>query len=297
LKEQQQRRKKKEMSKRKGNAQKNAALPPYDENVLTSALSEIETHFRERVTGTYPRFDKLFFSMQLYYQWGSSDVIPVLEPVLGPRQISKGGPYGPLWFGEHLSEWRLYYRSDLDKPALIPLINAAAALTGKGLEVKVSGILGAGNGLFTTHAFERNSLLTYYGGNQMSVDAMECLGLSDEYRNYVLVAPNKVGGKVYDAQIFFALANEMGRWPNSDRERVNARFQFVEGTDAPVIVASRDLQAGEEVLLDYGTQFQLQLQCQLCEQWSVLMCQRCETSICGKACQTRHWESGECSHL
>lgn len=236
---------------------------PFDASLLQSKLNDIKARFVND-QGTYNRFDELVQTLHAYYLWGSSEEIPILEELFGKRKINSLGPYTLEWFTGKIAGWRLYYRSDLDTArydTVVRLINAAARLLNNGLEVKTSENPAAGNGLFTTRHFPKGTILTEYGGYLSSVDALECLGLPDTYRQYVLALPGG-SGHILDAQIYFRLGYDMGRWPNSiegTSKIANARFNFIkrDGDLHTVIEAVEDLRAGEEVLLDYGNKFKL----------------------------------------
>lgn len=231
------------MSKRKGGAPPKRILPTveatnhstFDPEKLKIELDKIEEHYKN-VPGTYPRFDQLLQKINAAYLWGSARVIAPLRELFGERQISTPGPLDENWFKEEIAGWRLYYRSDLDHlryEYVVKMINVAALLTNNGLQVKRSENPSAGNGLFATRPFERGVPLTLYGGYLSTVDALECLGLDDVYRQYVLAIPGD-GTAILDAQICFRLGYEMGRWPNSIQgtdKTANARFNFGRNQD------------------------------------------------------------------
>lgn len=249
------------MRKRKGgNIPKRNS--PFDFELLENKLKDIIAHFSTNVPGSYPRFDELLQTVNTCYLWGSSEVIPELDNLFGVRKISTPGPYDREWFREKIAVWCLYYRSDLDTlryDAVVSMINVAARLLDNGLEVKASQNPAAGNGLFTTRLFEEGAVLTNYGGYLSSVDTLECLALDDVYRQYVLAIPDETG-RILDAQVCFRLGHDMGRWPNSIQgtgKTANACFDFDSMGTAAVIRAVRNIEAGEEVLLDYGNKFKI----------------------------------------
>lgn len=299
------------MSRRKGGAPpkrilpNNAdalTLPAFDPEKLKMEWDNVEERFKN-VPGTYPRFDQLLQKINAAYLWGSSKVIPVLEELFGERQISTPGPLDENWFKEEIAGWRLYYRSDLDNlryEYVVKMINVAALLINNGLQVKRSENPSAGNGLFTTRPFEKGAPLTFYGGYLSTVDALECLGLDDVYRQYVLAIPGD-GTAILDAQICFRLGYEMGRWPNSIQgtgKMTNARFKFgthQDGTPFAYIESVRELQAGEEILLDYGDKFWLIAECMQCKsKMTAIMCGLCGTSLCGQICMENHVGKKKC---
>lgn len=278
--------------------------PEFDLEKLKTELDKIEEHFKN-VPGTYPRFDHLLQKVSTAYLWGSTKVIPPLEKLFGERKVSTPGTLGEDWFRDEIAGWRLYYRSDLDDQryeAVVGMINAAAWLMNNGLEVRRSENPAAGNGLFTTLPFGEGSPITLYGGYLSTVDALECLGLDDVYRQYVLAIPEGEGTTaVLDAQICFRLGYEMGRWPNSIQgtgKVANARFNFgrkEDGTPFAYIESLRKLQAGEEVLLDYGDKFKLTAECMECKnKMTDVMCELCRTPLCGENCMEKHIAGKKC---
>jgi hypothetical protein len=258
---------------------------------LESELSRIRELFKD-TPGTYERFAKFIQTIAASYIYGSNVEIPALGRLFGERQVyDPRDGYELQWFIKTMSEWRVHYRSDLlNHSVQIQCINAVTSLSEGGLEIRQSTINEAGNGLFTTRSFDAGTILTRYGGYQSTLDVCECLGLSDEYRQYVLGVPGS--DHVFDSQIGFTLGGEMGRWINTtaDGARINVHFDFsLLDTQGPVIRASRALEKGEELFVDYGPKFRLIDTCIQCN-WKTtsVMCQACEAPICGNACHMNH---------
>lgn len=259
---------------------------------LESELSRIRNLFKD-TPGTYERFAKFIQTIAASYIYGSKVEIPALGRLFGERQVyDPRDGYELQWFIKAMSEWRVHYRSDLlnHSAQIIQCINAVTSLSEGGLEIRQSTIKEAGNGLFTTRSFDAGVILTRYGGYQSTLDVCECLGLSDEYRQYVLVVPGS--DHVFDPQIGFTLGGEMGRWINTTASgtRINVHFDFsLLDTQGPVIRASRALEKGEELFVDYGPKFRLIDTCIQCN-WKTtsVMCQACEAPICGNACHKNH---------
>jgi len=268
------------MGRTKGAAKKLKETTP-----LEDKLFEIEERFKN-VPGTYMRFDKFIQIMQANYLFGSSEEIPALTQLFGkPNEFQ--GTYDKQWFVENMANWRIHYKSDLSNryDIVITCVNAMSVLLGSGLQVRLSTIPNAGNGLFTTRSFAQGEILTLYGGYKSTLDVFECLDLPKEYRQYVLAKPGS--DIVYDSQIGFSMGYEMGRWINHKKGYVNARFDFSMGD--PSITATRDLKEGEELFLDYGPEFGLLEMCIQCKtKTTSVMCQACRGPICGNTCHEIH---------
>lgn len=245
---------------------------------------------------TYPTFVTFFARLAIQYTYGSSKTIEELERLFEREKNVQGGPVTREDFAHIICNWTLYYKSEMERfqKEIIAVINAGAALSNLGLEVRPSTIQGAGNGLFTTRSWRAGQRLTGYGGYYCSVDAFELLDSKDS-REYVLAIPLSHGGGIRDAQVGFRLC-DMGRWSNSISNNLQNTFTRVTPGSMPPeleFVAARDLQVGEEILWDYGDKMRFlattMMECSICTQLETLhMCSKCEKPICGNVCQKMH---------
>ena len=114
------------------------------------------------------------------------------------------------------------------------------------LEVKESAIPGAGLGLFAKQAIEKGTVFCEYFGKEITL--LQMLRLKD--KTYVM------GGFGLNCHID---ANEVyecfGRYINDGMvpARQNARFVKIKHLKRANIIATRDISAGEEIYVSYGS--------------------------------------------
>lgn len=244
---------------------------------------------------TYPDFQTFYMQVMAHYTLGSTNIIPELEAI-SPRAKMANAPISNQQFATMLCHWTLYYKSDLQRFSreLIAFINAGARLNELGLRVDPSNIPGAGNGLFATRGFNANQFITQYGGYYATADFFEILDLPAEAatREYLITIPPEHGGGIRDALVGFRLC-DMGRWSNhTSADKANVYTEVIPNSHPPAfqLVTLREIQAGEELVWDYGNKMQFgSIQCSICERLSALsMCSACEMPICGRVCQLDH---------
>lgn len=164
---------------------------------------------------------------------------------LNPRAYMENISFESLMM--ELVEYKVLYALDVSDS--IPFINALQ----RNLEIRPSSIEGAGNGLFTRVAFANNELVTMYGGIRMS----ENIYLSNTsvfppgLDAYLLETPDMF----IDGRTNFRLAKELGRWITHSKNRANCKF-IVEGEAGKIAIrATRDIEPGEELFLNYGNNY------------------------------------------
>ena len=169
----------------------------------------------------------------------------VKQQYMNPRAFLETIPISLLI--EELRNYKVLYALDID--SCIPYINT---LQNK-LQVRPSSIEAAGNGLYALSAFENGATITFYGGIRMS----ENIYLSNTsifppgLDAYLLETPYMF----IDGRTNFRLAVELGRWITHSKNRANCKF-VVDGEDGTVSVrATRDIEEGEELFLNYGNNY------------------------------------------
>ena len=119
-----------------------------------------------------------------------------------------------------------------------------------GLEVKTSTIPAAGNGLFTTRSFPKGTLLCVYSGTPVSLTQAMRREKQGRHGDYVM------GG----FGLFWRVDAEphpkvLARYINDhwlEPQRQNAQFIKLKKERKALVVATRALDAGEEVFASYG---------------------------------------------
>ena len=114
------------------------------------------------------------------------------------------------------------------------------------LDVRRSRILGAGMGLFARRRIRNRRRIGKYRGtyfaNRAAIDRPDCVPL--ENRAYLM---DSLGDGVVDGG---TLTNHM-RWANHSDEAPNA-YARLENDGVIFFIALRDIEPGEEILIDYG---------------------------------------------
>lgn len=116
--------------------------------------------------------------------------------------------------------------------------------------VKASNIPGAGLGLFTTKDIKAQEIITGYGGSFFINPKSKYL-LRDQY------------GITWDGEKEFDARTELGRFANdADFEKEKHGFEnnsefctLRELGVPPVLIATRDIAAGEEIFVGYGPKY------------------------------------------
>jgi hypothetical protein len=247
----------------------------------------------------YPVFYTFKSELRIYYLFDSTEDIEELSTLFGDR-MNKDGTKTRNWFGRQICNWKLYYRTDIEKhkKEVVEMINIGCKLLDNGLELKISNIPDAGYGLFATKNFAQGQHITYYGGYYCNVNIFETHSAPKEEADYIFTFPEKewgIGG-ILDARTFFKLGYEMGRWANSDEKKRNIMIDREYRKDGPPMMyyfAMRDIEAGEEIYYDYGASygFNLTNACVVCcKVTAKSMCEDCRVPICGSTCHVGHIE-------
>ncbi len=120
--------------------------------------------------------------------------------------------------------------------------------TERGLRITKSELPGAGDGVFTTKPIPKGAIVCYYTGD-------EVVEKDPEYSNLYALQIKK-------RPPTFIVADETnepgeGRWVNDGRDIVpnNSAMIYNKKTDTAYIKAKRDIEPGEEILVDYGEEY------------------------------------------
>jgi SET domain-containing protein len=118
---------------------------------------------------------------------------------------------------------------------------------GPRLIVKKSRIPGAGRGLFARKLIPSGSRIGYYNGVIVSRAESSMSGFD---RTYLI---EDLEGNLHDGR---QMGNKM-RWINDPRSRflINCEFRMVD-TKKIAVYAVRDIKEGEEILIDYGENYE-----------------------------------------
>lgn len=116
----------------------------------------------------------------------------------------------------------------------------------RGTEIKKSSIPSAGDGLYVTRDFKKGERIASYDGDVVT------------YSEYASRPVGSYGLGLSNNQVIDASSTQssMGRWVNSPRrtkKRSNSIFEEVPGSNKGYIRATRNLRAGTEVLVGYGS--------------------------------------------
>lgn len=120
------------------------------------------------------------------------------------------------------------------------------------LYVQESGVPGAGNGLFTAIPIYRDEVISIFKGKVLSAEAAAS-GAANGADGYFINLPD---GTILDSMTvhcFAKYANDASGFVKTDRKN-NAKITLDED-GAVCIVASRIIQAGEEILCGYGKKY------------------------------------------
>ena len=121
---------------------------------------------------------------------------------------------------------------------------------GGGLEVRASTVPGAGRGLFAARHFARGSLLCVYRGTTVSLVEAIRRKEAGEHGDYVM------GGFGANVRIDAGGHPEvLARYINDDLSelpRHNVKFVKLKAHKCALVLALRDIEAGEELFAFYG---------------------------------------------
>jgi uncharacterized protein len=124
------------------------------------------------------------------------------------------------------------------------------ALLEKELEIKTSTIPDAGKGLFTKIPIARGTRIVEYKGTVTTWDAVK----DDPTNSYVyFLKPNHVIDARHHPKSLARYVNDAMGLVRSKSRTNNARF--VNDGLRVYIAATRDIQAGEEIFVEYGTKY------------------------------------------
>ena len=122
----------------------------------------------------------------------------------------------------------------------------------KTVELKDSKIAGAGTGLFAKKKFKKDEFICWYFGVLVDKDLVE-----NEYydSDYLLKNPHHLDF-IIDADDPLSC---FGRYANDSlgRKKNNSRFEFYVDINTASLVATKDIKKGDEIYVDYGTDFWL----------------------------------------
>lgn len=124
------------------------------------------------------------------------------------------------------------------------------ALLEKDLEIKVSAIAGAGKGLFTTAFIPKGTRIVEYKGTVTTWDKVR----HDAANAYIyFVKPAHVIDAKDHPKSLARYANDAKGLTRAKGSRNNTKFE-ADGLRV-FLVAIKDIQAGEELLVDYGKKY------------------------------------------
>ena len=153
-------------------------------------------------------------------------------------------------FLDLLADFKVCFLQDTRDARLPELINRVAERLDLSCRIRASIIPDAGMGLFANRNIEKHEVICEYGGVSMSHDYP--LYHNNESSPYM--TETQTLGFV-DGEICFDL-KQMGRWcngmPPGQEERLNARFNEDLDSKRLYLVATRPIERGEEIYLDYG---------------------------------------------
>lgn len=283
------------MSRRKPSAPQKRKIKKEEEDPipdLNATLEEIREHGANFM---YPKFQVFKSELAAYYLLDSEEEILELTFLFGERRNK--GTKNKRWFGDRICNWRLCYKSDIDKykKEIIQLINLGCKLMDIGLQVKLSNNPKAGYGLFATKNFAENDVLTRYGGYYCNMNFFETHARPKDEATYVFQFLEEDGFGILNSETYFKLGFEMGRWVNSiEEEKQNVRPAVEIPENAPPMLsflARRDIQAGEELYWWYGESYgEFIDSCIMCFKASTQKCDSCKIPICGSICWDNHLE-------
>lgn len=125
----------------------------------------------------------------------------------------------------------------------------AAALR-QGLDVRPSGVDGAGNGLFAARAFAQGELVCEYVGRTLSLARVMRMRVDE--RDYVMGGFGlnvHLDGR-HDLNMLARYIND-----NGDAAMINAEFVKLRAERKALVRALRPLAAGEEIFCSYGESY------------------------------------------
>lgn len=145
------------------------------------------------------------------------------------------------------------YQSDIQKKELVDnIVNSALEKVGAAVRVRKT-VDGHGYGLFAIRNIESGAIITRYGG----LIYVECEDIEPEegFKDYIMYDKQKKNW--YDAGRYF-FPEDAGRWINEPPYGLpflaNAKVGNITEGIYPLI-ASRTIEEGEEILLEYGPEY------------------------------------------
>jgi hypothetical protein len=148
--------------------------------------------------------------------------------------------------------WQCCWPRDTRSPTLPLIIDWFARQADAPCTVRASIIPEAGYGLFARRDIARGERITVYGGIRMSHDYYHFHGIPGFY------VIGTAHGEIVDGTSCFRLS-EMARWANSILPSSSALSfgaeSFLEPGNVPILRATRNIAAGEEIFIDYGPHY------------------------------------------
>lgn len=219
---------------------------------INITYGEIENKIKYKLLGR----ELAELGVYLKYKAVFSNEINAIRSALELYEIVSVGPCDFDWFVDRISKIRINYAIDLEryKTIIVNLIN----VVNKHCQVAPSLIPGAGMGLYAAKDFEEHERITFYGGVFCSAAMGELFNLKGSVCDYIFTFSD---GNVRDAYVYFKIKDELGRWINSNKERVNAYFipEILQGDPLPhvVVYAYKPIKKGEEIYVDYGDLYKI----------------------------------------
>ncbi|HNZ42142.1 MAG TPA: SET domain-containing protein [Bacteroidales bacterium] len=123
------------------------------------------------------------------------------------------------------------------------------------ISIKPSQIPGSGLGLWATKDFKKGDVIVKYDGDKISLKECERRNQNqDGYGGYYLtLSKNRIIDAQYTLWAMGRYANDAAGLNRIKGLRNNAKYQLIKRE--AFIVASRNIKAGEEILVSYGRSY------------------------------------------
>ncbi|MBP8042064.1 MAG: SET domain-containing protein [Bacteroidales bacterium] len=123
------------------------------------------------------------------------------------------------------------------------------------ISIKPSQIPGSGLGLWATKDFKKGDVIVKYDGDKISLKECERRNQNqDGYGGYYLtLSKNRIIDAQYTLWAMGRYANDAAGLSRIKGLRNNAKYQLIKRE--AFIVASRNIKAGEEILVSYGRSY------------------------------------------